>query len=81
MLAGINGNDRATLDDKVEGVKQAAKGKNANSVDEYHILSNLTAEQEAKKHTYNGQREADTKKTTNQEGLQLSERFKRKKSL
>ena len=47
----------------------AAVNKNANSVIDYHILSNLTAEQEIDKQAYNGEKEADTKKTSNQEGL------------
>ena len=50
--------------------------KNANSVDNYHIVSNLTNEQQAGKIAYDGtKKESEVKKTTSQEQLNLSERL------
>lgn len=58
------------------------KRKNANSVGDYHILSNLTTNQHEGGTGYNGSgKETDYKKTVKQEGLDLSERAKRRSSL
>lgn len=74
--------DRPSLDDKVVGVKLYNKGKNSNSVGDYHILSNLSLEQERLKISYDGNtKDAETKKTSNQVNLDLSERAKRRESL
>lgn len=72
-----------STDEIVEGVKTYNDiRKNANSVDEYHILSNLTKQQEIEKIAYDGlSKEANTKKTTAQEGLELSERLRHRNSL
>ena len=69
--------------DKIQGVKTYEElRKNANSVGDYHILSNLTAEQEKNKLAYDGvSPDAGVKKTTNQENLDLSERAKRRATL
>lgn len=55
-----------TTDGIVAGVKTyESLRKNANSVDNYHILSNLTLEQEREKIAYDGKsKEADLKKTS-----------------
>ena len=76
--------NRPSLDESWKGVKTfEGKSKNANSVDDFHILSNLTKEQEAGKISYDGfSKEADFKKTTKQEILdQLSERTRYKRGL
>jgi hypothetical protein len=75
--------DRQYLDENLAGVKvYMDKRKNANSVGDYHILSNLSTIQHGTGIGYNGEaKEADHKKTVKQEGLDLSERAKRRQSL
>ena len=49
--------------------------KNANSVSDYHILSNLEKQKHNSNMAYDGERmDADIKKTSSQEDLALSER-------
>ena len=61
------------------GKKYGEVKKNMNSVSDYHILSNLTAEQHAEGMSYDGVNKAGSKsKTINQDMLELSERGERK---
>jgi hypothetical protein len=74
--------NRPYHDETMQGVKTySALRKNANSVDAYHIVSNLTKEQELEKVGYDGRKEYESKKTMNQEGLDLSERQNYKRGL
>ena len=58
--------NRASLDDKIEGVKTFGSiAKNANSVSDYHILSNLEKQKHNSNLAYDGERmDADIKKTS-----------------
>lgn len=71
---------KPSYDEYTLGVKKfGSMRKNANSVDNYHILNNLTPEQAAAGVTYDGvTKNASFLKTTNQELVQTSERHVRR---